>query len=100
MSDKAATKADLDQLIALNRDYIASVQRMDAQALGEAKYLFAISRNVAERLRRSTGFSAEPLLVPFPSEEMAAHITTTRVNNSRYNEPDAGAPVEVIQANA
>jgi glycosyltransferase involved in cell wall biosynthesis len=49
----------------------ASVQRMDVQALGEAKYLFAISRNVAERLRRSTGFSAEPLLVP-PSFEPPA----------------------------
>jgi hypothetical protein len=33
-------------------------------------------------------------LVPFPSDEMAAHVTTTRVNNSRYNEPDCGAPVE------
>jgi putative SOS response-associated peptidase YedK len=35
-----------------------------------------------------------PLLVPFPSEEMAAHVTTTRVNNSRYNEPDCGQPIE------
>ena len=33
-------------------------------------------------------------LVPFPSDEMAAHITTTRVNNSKYNEPDCGAPVD------
>ena len=41
---------------------------------------------------------AEPLLVPFPSEEMAAHITTTRVNNSRYNEPDAGAPIEDLSS--
>jgi hypothetical protein len=37
---------------------------------------------------------AAPLLVPFPSDEMAAHVTTTRVNNSRYNKPDAGAPIE------
>jgi putative SOS response-associated peptidase YedK len=36
---------------------------------------------------------AAPLLVPFPSDEMAAHVTTTRVNNSSYNEPDCGAPV-------
>ena len=43
---------------------------------------------------------AAPLLVPFPSDEMAAHVTTTRVNNSRYNEPDCGAPVELTQANA
>lgn len=35
MSDKAAAKADLDQLIALNRDYIASVQRMDVRRFDE-----------------------------------------------------------------
>jgi len=35
-----------------------------------------------------------PLLVPYPSDEMAAHITSTRVNNSRYNEPDCAAPIE------
>ena len=35
MSDKAATKADLDQLIALNRDYIASVQTMDVKRFDE-----------------------------------------------------------------
>ena len=39
-----------------------------------------------------------PLLVPFPSDEMAAHVTTTRVNNSRYNEPDAGAPIEDLSS--
>jgi len=36
----------------------------------------------------------EPFLVPFPNDQMAAHITSTRVNNSRYNEPDCGAPIE------
>ena len=35
MSDKAAAKADLDQLIALNGDYIASVQRMDVRRFDE-----------------------------------------------------------------
>jgi len=38
--------------------------------------------------------NVEPLLVPFPSDQMAAHITSTRVNNPRYNEADCGAPVE------
>jgi putative SOS response-associated peptidase YedK len=37
---------------------------------------------------------ATSVLTPYPSEEMAAHITSTRVNNSRYNEPDCGAPLE------
>jgi ketosteroid isomerase-like protein len=35
MSDKAAAKTDLDQLIALNRDYINSVQRMDVRRFDE-----------------------------------------------------------------
>jgi glycosyltransferase involved in cell wall biosynthesis len=45
-----------------------TVRRMDTQALGEARYLFSISRNVADRLKRTTGYAAEPLLVP-PSFE-------------------------------
>jgi putative SOS response-associated peptidase YedK len=35
---------------------------------------------------------AQSVLKPFPSELMAAHITSTRVSNPRYNEPDCGAP--------
>jgi ketosteroid isomerase-like protein len=35
MSDKAAAKTDLDQLIALNRDYINSVQTMDVRRFDE-----------------------------------------------------------------
>lgn len=35
MSDKAAARADLDQLHDLNRDYINSVQRMDVRRFDE-----------------------------------------------------------------
>jgi len=45
-----------------------SVQRLDHVALGEATRLFATSRNVAERLRRSTGLAAEVL--PHPPQEL------------------------------
>jgi putative SOS response-associated peptidase YedK len=38
------------------------------------------------------------VLEPFPSELMAAHQTTTRVNNPRYDEPDCADPVEANQA--
>ncbi|MEN9935269.1 MAG: hypothetical protein RLZZ387_1848 [Chloroflexota bacterium] len=38
--------------------------RMDRAALGEARRLFAISKNVAGRLRRYTGLEAEPLYPP------------------------------------
>jgi len=41
-----------------------SVQRLDRVALGEATRLFATSRNVAERLDRSTGLTAEVLPHP------------------------------------
>ena len=45
-----------------------AVQRLDRVALGEAKKLFATSRNVAERLERSTGLEAE--VMPHPPQEL------------------------------
>ena len=44
------------------------VQALDRIALGEAQHLFATSRNVAERLRRSTGLEAEVL--PHPPQAL------------------------------
>jgi glycosyltransferase involved in cell wall biosynthesis len=44
------------------------VQQLDRTALGEARKLFATSRNVAERLQRSTGLVAEVL--PHPPQEL------------------------------
>ena len=41
-----------------------AVHRLDRQALGEARRLFAISSNVAGRLRRTTELEAEVLLPP------------------------------------
>ncbi len=45
-----------------------SVQRLDRIALGEAKRLFATSRNVAERIERSTGLAPE--VMPHPPQEL------------------------------
>ncbi|HSO01516.1 MAG TPA: glycosyltransferase family 4 protein [Gaiellaceae bacterium] len=45
-----------------------SVQRLDRIALGEAQRLFATSRNVAERIERSTGLGAE--VMPHPPQEL------------------------------
>ena len=45
-----------------------TIHRLDAVALGEAKKLFATSRNNADRLRRSTGLEAEVL--PHPPQEL------------------------------
>jgi glycosyltransferase involved in cell wall biosynthesis len=47
----------------------AAVERLDRVALGEARHVFATSRNVAERLRRSTGIEAT--LLPHPPQALA-----------------------------
>lgn len=40
------------------------IQRLDEKTLGEARHVFAISQNVADRLRDSTGLEAEVLHPP------------------------------------
>jgi glycosyltransferase involved in cell wall biosynthesis len=45
-----------------------AVQRLDRVALGEARRVFATSRNVAERLERSTGIAAA--VMPHPPQEL------------------------------
>jgi glycosyltransferase involved in cell wall biosynthesis len=45
-----------------------AVHRLDSAALGEARALFAISQNVADRLRESNGLEAEVL--PPPPQEL------------------------------
>jgi glycosyltransferase involved in cell wall biosynthesis len=45
------------------------IQELDRLALGEATRLFSTSRNVAERLERSTGLESEVL--PHPPQELA-----------------------------
>jgi glycosyltransferase involved in cell wall biosynthesis len=47
-----------------DRATLRSIHRLDRTTLGEARRLFAISRNVADRLRRSTGLDAEVLAPP------------------------------------
>jgi glycosyltransferase involved in cell wall biosynthesis len=45
-----------------------AVERLDAVALGEARRVFATSRNVADRLRRFNGIDAE--LLPHPPQSL------------------------------
>jgi len=45
------------------------IQKLDRLALGEANRLFSTSRNVADRLQRSTGLDSEVL--PHPPQELA-----------------------------
>jgi glycosyltransferase involved in cell wall biosynthesis len=49
-----------------DRATVRRVTRLDRMVLGEARQLFAISRNVADRLRQSTDLTAEVLLPPAP----------------------------------
>jgi glycosyltransferase involved in cell wall biosynthesis len=46
-----------------------AVHRVDAAALGEARKIFATSRNVAERLQAATALEAE--VMPHPPQELA-----------------------------
>ena len=46
-----------------------AVERLDSRALGEARRVFATSRNVADRLRRFNGVEAE--LLPHPPQTLA-----------------------------
>ena len=48
----------------LDRATVRAVHDLDRRTLGEAKRLFAISRNVADRLQRSLGLDAEVVLPP------------------------------------
>jgi glycosyltransferase involved in cell wall biosynthesis len=52
-----------------DRATVRAVHRLDRKTLDEAKRLFAISRNVADRLHRSTGLEAEVL--PPPPQQLA-----------------------------
>jgi glycosyltransferase involved in cell wall biosynthesis len=49
---------------AFDRAAVRAIHRLDRMTLGEARRLFAISRNVADRLEGSTGLEAEVLLPP------------------------------------
>jgi glycosyltransferase involved in cell wall biosynthesis len=51
-----------------DRATLRAVQRLDRICLGEARRVFATSRNVAERLERSTGIAAD--VMPHPPQEL------------------------------
>src|SRR6188472_2586120 len=52
-----------------DRATIRALERLDRTALGEARRVFATSRNVADRLARSVGVEAEVL--PHPPQQLA-----------------------------
>src|ERR1700730_13815158 len=54
-----------------DRATIRALERLDRVALGEARKVFATSRNVADRLMLSAGIEAE--LLPHPPQKLAFH---------------------------
>jgi glycosyltransferase involved in cell wall biosynthesis len=54
-----------------DRATIRALERLDRLALGEARQVFATSRNVADRLMLSAGIEAE--LLPHPPQQLAFH---------------------------
>ena len=69
-----------------------SVQRLDRIALGEAKRLFATSRNVADRIERSTGLTPEvmahpPQALPYRCEEYGDFVLSVgRLDRAKRND--------------
>src|SRR5205085_1409202 len=72
-----------------------SVQRLDRTALGEARKLFATSRNVAERLQRSTGLDAE--MLPHPPQELSYRTEAFLAEKPVVTTTDAGGPLDVVR---
>jgi glycosyltransferase involved in cell wall biosynthesis len=54
-----------------DRATIRAIERLDKVSLGEARNVFATSRNVADRLARSVGVEAQVL--PHPPQQLAYH---------------------------
>jgi glycosyltransferase involved in cell wall biosynthesis len=55
-----------------DRATVRAIHRLDGKVLGEAKRLFAISQNVADRLQRSVGLEAEVL--PPPPQQLPYRV--------------------------
>ena len=64
-----------------------SVQRLDGVALGEARRLFATSRNVATRIERSTGLTAD--VMPHPPQLSGSSDTSMPLASLECQKPYA-----------
>jgi glycosyltransferase involved in cell wall biosynthesis len=69
-----------------------AVERLDAVALGEARRVFATSRNVADRLRRFNGIEAEvlphpPQALPYRSGDSEGYVLSVgRLDRAKRND--------------
>jgi len=72
----------------------AAVERLDRVCLGEARRVFATSRNVAERLRRSTGIEAE--LLPHPPQALPYHTAAPEPFVLSVNRLDRAKRIDLL----
>jgi glycosyltransferase involved in cell wall biosynthesis len=71
-----------------------AVERLDAVALGEARRVFATSRNVAERLRRYNGVDAEVL--PHPPQALAYRTEEPEGFDHSVNRLDRAKRIDLL----
>ena len=75
-----------------DRAIVRGVRRLDAVALGEARRVFATSRNVADRLRRFNGIEAEllphpPQALPYRTAESEGYVLSVgRLDRAKRND--------------
>ncbi|HZS23506.1 MAG TPA: glycosyltransferase family 4 protein [Gaiellaceae bacterium] len=72
----------------------AAVERLDRVCLGEARRVFATSRNVAARLRRSTGIEAE--LLPHPPQALPYHTAAAEPYVLSVNRLDRAKRIDLL----
>jgi glycosyltransferase involved in cell wall biosynthesis len=76
----------------------AAVERLDRVALGEARRVFATSRNVADRLRASTGI--QPELLPHPPQALPYHTAEPERYVLSVNRLDRAKRIDLLIAAA
>ncbi|MBV8599103.1 MAG: glycosyltransferase family 4 protein [Actinobacteria bacterium] len=72
----------------------AAVERLDRVTLGEARKVFATSRNVADRLQRSTGIEAQ--LLPHPPQALPYHTAEPEPYVLSVNRLDRAKRIDLL----
>ena len=77
-----------------DRATIRAIERLDRVSLGEARKVFATSRNVADRLARSVGIEAQ--LLPHPPQQLAYHTEESEGFVLSVNRLDAAKRIDLL----
>jgi glycosyltransferase involved in cell wall biosynthesis len=77
-----------------DRATIRAIERLDRVSLGEARKVFATSRNVADRLQRSVGIEAQVL--PHPPQQLAYRTEESEGFVLSVNRLDAAKRIDLL----